>query len=288
MDASRIWRSRALGGFDALESRVTRFEYSPHRHAEVVIAAYGAGYKQVRCGQQAFDVAAGDLLVIGPETLHRGATGAGPGWHYLSVYLSPGQIAAATGLAPGRVEAAVAGHRLHRRAGAMARLRAALAEPEVAGAGPGPSPATPPATPPAPPLALAELLSELLAAPGGAARGPGPAPGLRRVRERLADDLCATPSLHDLARLAELSPEHLSRRFRQAFGQSPFQHLTALRTRRARELIAAGVPLAQAAQAAGFADQSHLNRWFKRTYAVTPGAFAASRVASSAFKTGAA
>jgi AraC-like DNA-binding protein len=40
---------------------------------------------------------------------------------------------------------------------------------------------------------------------------------------------------------------------------------------RARELIAAGVRLADAAAATGFSDQSHMTRRFKQAYGLAPG-----------------
>jgi len=39
--------------------------------------------------------------------------------------------------------------------------------------------------------------------------------------------------------------------------------------------LCAGVTPAQAAAEAGFADQAHLTRWFRRYYGVTPGAYRA-------------
>lgn len=42
----------------------------------------------------------------------------------------------------------------------------------------------------------------------------------------------------------------------------------------ARELIRQGTPLASAALASGFADQSHLSRAFARSYGYSPGAYA--------------
>ncbi|MFD1226305.1 helix-turn-helix domain-containing protein [Pseudochrobactrum kiredjianiae] len=46
------------------------------------------------------------------------------------------------------------------------------------------------------------------------------------------------------------------------------------RLQRARKMIAGGTALADAAQAAGFADQSHMTRLFARTYGMSPGIYA--------------
>jgi AraC-like DNA-binding protein len=43
----------------------------------------------------------------------------------------------------------------------------------------------------------------------------------------------------------------------------------------ARAMIARRVPLIDIASACGFADQSHFNRHFVRSYGMTPGTFAA-------------
>ncbi len=43
--------------------------------------------------------------------------------------------------------------------------------------------------------------------------------------------------------------------------------------RAARRLLSRGVPPAVAAAEAGFADQAHLTRWFRRYYGITPGAY---------------
>jgi AraC-like DNA-binding protein len=43
------------------------------------------------------------------------------------------------------------------------------------------------------------------------------------------------------------------------------------RLNHARRMIEAGEPLAEAAAEAGFADQSHLNRHFRKAYGITPG-----------------
>jgi len=47
-----------------------------------------------------------------------------------------------------------------------------------------------------------------------------------------------------------------------------------LRLRAARQALAGGTPPGQAAADAGFADQAHLTRWFRRCYGITPAAYA--------------
>jgi AraC-like DNA-binding protein len=66
----------------------------------------------------------------------------------------------------------------------------------------------------------------------------------------------------------------LARHFRACFGTSPYRYLVMRRLDRARALIVGGAPLSEAAIAAGFADQSHLNRHFKRAYGLAPGRWA--------------
>jgi AraC-like DNA-binding protein len=62
----------------------------------------------------------------------------------------------------------------------------------------------------------------------------------------------------------------LARHFRRAFGTSPDRYRTMRRLAIARTAIEHGLPLAQAAAHAGFADQSHMTRQFKRAYGLTP------------------
>ena len=67
---------------------------------------------------------------------------------------------------------------------------------------------------------------------------------------------------------------HFLRVFSKATGQTPHAYLVNLRVNLARELLATGTRPAEAAVAAGFSDQSHLTRVFKRIVGVTPGHYA--------------
>lgn len=80
-------------------------------------------------------------------------------------------------------------------------------------------------------------------------------------------------TLAELARVACLSPYHFIRVFARHTGLPPHAWLMQLRARKAGELLRQGAGIAQAAAGAGFADQSHLTRTFKRLLGYTPGQF---------------
>jgi AraC-like DNA-binding protein len=67
----------------------------------------------------------------------------------------------------------------------------------------------------------------------------------------------------------------IARHFRRAFGTSPDRYRTLRRLALARSAIERGLPLAEAAFDAGFSDQSHMTRQFKRAYGMTPARWAA-------------
>jgi AraC-like DNA-binding protein len=94
-------------------------------------------------------------------------------------------------------------------------------------------------------------------------------------RDLLDERTVTGVSLADAAGLLEAHPTHLLRAFRQAYGLPPHAYLTGRRVERARTLLLAGMRPAEAATAAGFYDQSHLTRHFRRFLATPPAAYAA-------------
>jgi AraC family transcriptional regulator len=98
---------------------------------------------------------------------------------------------------------------------------------------------------------------------------------LRTVVERLADPTAAAPTLSELARAVDRDPVHLAETFRCTYGQSVGVTLRRLRLERARGALARepDLALADVALQAGFADQSHFTRHFRRLFGVTPGQY---------------
>jgi AraC-like DNA-binding protein len=98
--------------------------------------------------------------------------------------------------------------------------------------------------------------------------------GVRIALDRINSDPVRAIALGELAELSEMSRYALVRRFKAAIGLPPHTYQIALRLQLARRLIEHGERPAHAAVQAGFTDQSHLHRHFRKG-GMTPGAYAA-------------
>ena len=84
---------------------------------------------------------------------------------------------------------------------------------------------------------------------------------------------CARRHWPQLAAEAGIGKFQLLRRFAAQYGCTPHAFLLQQRAERVRALIRQGSSLADAAAAAGFADQAHMTRIFTRQFGFTPGAW---------------
>jgi AraC-like DNA-binding protein len=97
---------------------------------------------------------------------------------------------------------------------------------------------------------------------------------LRRVQEYVDSHLGEQLELEQLARTAGLSLHHFARAFKTSLGVPPHQFVLQRRLSLARDLLTStDRPIADIAIAAGFSDQSHLARTFRKSFAVSPTAF---------------
>lgn len=103
--------------------------------------------------------------------------------------------------------------------------------------------------------------------------GPGLKRSLQRAREILEQRVNEPVSLEELASAAALSRFHLVRHFKLEYGLPPHAYQIHLRIDRACRLLRTGMPCAEVASSAGFADQSHFGRHFKRMMGVTPSSY---------------
>jgi AraC-like DNA-binding protein len=99
-------------------------------------------------------------------------------------------------------------------------------------------------------------------------------PGVRTAVEYLHDEVTRNVSLDELAATAGATKYQLVRRFKAATGVPPHTYQVALRVNLARRLLERGERPTDVAGLAGFADQSHLNRHFRRRLGMTPAQYA--------------
>ncbi len=96
---------------------------------------------------------------------------------------------------------------------------------------------------------------------------------VRKAKAYLEENLSTNVTLEQLARHVGTDRYRLTRDFNQVLGLAPHMYLDCLRVREAQRLLAKGMPPAEVASAAGFTDQSHLTKRFKRQIGVTPGRY---------------
>ena|ERR1700733_12890246 len=71
-----------------------------------------------------------------------------------------------------------------------------------------------------------------------------------------------------------LSPSHFSRAFHFSMKMSPHRYLMVRRLNKVQVLlVTSNMPLAEIALLAGFCDQSHLSRYFRNGFGMTPRSF---------------
>ena len=99
--------------------------------------------------------------------------------------------------------------------------------------------------------------------------------GLVRAAEFIRDNHARPLKLDEICSAAELSPSYLIRAFKDKYGLTPHAYLINCRVEFSRSQLRRGRPIAEVALAAGFSDQAHLQRSFKKLVAVTPGQYRA-------------
>jgi AraC-like DNA-binding protein len=105
----------------------------------------------------------------------------------------------------------------------------------------------------------------------GSKRGGLAAWQIFRVRAYIDRNLHHTVHIRDLSAIARRSPAHFSRRFKLAVGGSPHAYVVRKRLERVCHLMITGAAsLSEIALSAGFSDQAHLCRLFRRAFGQSP------------------
>ncbi|MDX1660168.1 MAG: AraC family transcriptional regulator [Gemmatimonadota bacterium] len=129
---------------------------------------------------------------------------------------------------------------------------------------------------PTTPIAAQGMALEMLALASRVDPDPDetPAPWVRRAKALLDQIFRQGPTIGELAAEVDVHPARLSRGFRRHYRCSIGEYVRGRRLRWAVEQIQRDAgSLAEIAQRAGYADQSHFTRAFKRSMGVPPGAY---------------
>jgi AraC-like DNA-binding protein len=267
-DDARLWRVEVFGGLELLRARFARFTFAPHAHEEFMITVTEGGRGSPRFWGSVQRVGVSDLFVLNPGEVHSGGPAEDTIWSYRGFYLPTGLMRRAAQELTG-VDGGVP--RFRKEVFDDPAVAILLRRAHLALEGPSST------------LERESLLIEALAClvaryavdkrlPHRTGREHG---AVKLAKEYLESLPGENVSLERLAHEAGLSPFHLCRVFRQEIGLSPHAYQVLVRVQLAKRLLAEGVSIAQIAVEAGFFDQAHLTRHFKRIFGVTPGRYLA-------------
>lgn len=249
---------------EVLSARIVRNEFTPHYHEGYSFGVILRGRCRFESGGQRHVAEAGDVFVIEPYVVH--AASCPDEMDYRVVYCSPERLRlAAGGGATGPLGLAFPDVVYSARDASTSALGHAVVG--VAASGEF--------------GALEPVLCAFAARygrPGPSSAHDGAQGHVARalalidasVAERVGAPLCFAAVAAEVG----ITQAYLNRLFRRAVGLPPSAYVRQRRLQVAKALIRSGADLAGAAADAGFADQSHMTREFRRIQGVTPSAVA--------------
>lgn len=254
-------------GIEVIRAHFEGHAYDPHWHDSYLIGFTEQGVQQFHCRRALFSSVPGQTFFLEPGDIHDGHAPAPGGFTYSTLYLEPTWLERALPA-------------LFEQAPVDCLPGVPRTQPDDPGLLPCIANALQALSDGEPRMvrdaALDALLERISRSLHWRQRLPSN-PQIPRVALRARDYLHAhfhqNIGLDELARACGVDRFRLSRAFKAAFGIAPHGYLIQLRLVRARRLLALGTAPADVASDLGFADQSHLGRWFRRANGLTPGAY---------------
>ncbi|MGN7743488.1 AraC family ligand binding domain-containing protein [Pseudomonas sp. 22526] len=254
-------------GIETLRAHFTGHAYDPHWHDRYLVGVTEEGVQQFHCRRERFHSTPGKVFLLEPGEIHDGDAPTEGGFTYRTLYLDPQwlepELSALFEEAPAdsqlgfgsilasdqRLAQATSNafHSLHH--GELRIVRQS---------------------------AMDQLLDQLTGHLHWRKRyreDPRLPLVARKARDYLHAHAQQDISLDELGAVCGVDRFRLTRAFKAAYGLPPHAYLVQLRLAKARRLLARGEQPAEVAMALGFADQSHMGRWFVRAYGLTPAAY---------------
>lgn len=261
-NTTRYWNATGVDGLSCLHADFTTHDYAPHQHDAFVVAVTESGGSEFRSRGRSDEARESVLLVFNPAEPHSGRMGWSKRWRYRSLYLTQpaiDQVTADLGIdrpayfmrnVLGDADLIAAFARLHR---SLDKGHDPLEEHEL----------------------LVASFGELFIRHGDGARAiptvPRDEAAVSIVVKRMASQHAESGlALDEMGLWVGMTAFQLIGLFKRTIGLTPHAYLTQLRLKAAIRELKAGVPIADAALASGFYDQSALTRHFKRSFGITP------------------
>ncbi|MCC5883044.1 MAG: AraC family transcriptional regulator [Halomonas sp.] len=245
--------------------------YAPHSHIQWSLGAITAGESTFRYRDDRYHVSAGTLVLMNPDWMHACSAINDQSWAYRMLYVDTGWLSDLrfqAGLlgAPLWQDIATAVIDEPRWYSGYCRMTDCLLDPnrELLDKQ----------------SEVVEYLSALMHSLAGqhvqpVEQVPSTLRGLAAyLDEHVAEDV----SLDELCKRSGYSAGHLIRAFKRHFGFTPHAYLVNRRIQLGQRELKTGTPIAEAALNAGFSDQPHFQRTFKRLVAATPNQYRQSTV----------
>lgn len=259
-----VRHSTLVPGIEAI-SIISDRTFPRHTHDEFGIGYLVSGGQESWSGRGLVEARAGDIITVNPGELHDGLGRQGENRHWRMLFLNSEAVTDLIGRPATQVEFCNPVLRDPRRTGQVAQAVAAMTLD------------VPDATQIEELLMLAvqcladDTIIQQSTKPQSAA--------VAMVIDQIKEDSASPLVLSDYAKTTGLSRYQVLRRFAQEVGTTPHAYLTQHRVKEARRYLRAGIPLADASIASGFADQSHMTRAFVKQLGITPGKYVAAGLA---------
>jgi AraC-like DNA-binding protein len=240
---------------ERVENRLIGAAFSPHRHDTYTVALTIAGVQAFNYRGAMRHSQPGQVLILHPDEVHDGHCYDEAGFSYRAAYVPPAHVQTVLGGAelPFIVNGISANPALIAAAFNMVIECAGVADPGAYED------------------ALYDLVHAMNNASGRAASvGIANQTAVLRAREFLETAVVFGARLDQLEQVTGCDRWQLSRDFRALLGTSPYRYLQHRRVDLAKQLMREGAKLAEAAHSAGFADQSHFTRTFRKAVGLTP------------------
>jgi len=254
----RAWRPAVAGVVEVLHAHFPSHAYPSHTHDAWTVLIVDEGAVRYDLDRHEHGLAQAQVSLLPPHVPHDGRSVLPQGFRKRVLYLAPDRLGGTNliGAAVDQPEYVdpLLRHRIHQLHGVLkdgvedleAQSRLTLIEERLA----------------------QHLRRQVIDPPDRADAGVA-----ARLRDLLDAHVPDGITLEDASKLVHAHPAHLVRAFSREYGMPPHRYLTGRRVDLARRYLLDGRPTAEVATLAGFYDQSHLNRHFRKLLGVTPASF---------------